>query len=104
MKLLRMLVLATAGPLMLLAQETRGVIFGLVTDPSSAALASATVTVKNVDTGVVSELKTNDSGHYEAPLRDGRRATLTLDPDLQKLAEKLLNAPWNTAGFNLISR
>jgi penicillin-binding protein A len=30
-------------------------------------------------------------GHYEAPLRDGRRATLTLDPDLQKLAEKLLN-------------
>ncbi|HEX5060540.1 MAG TPA: penicillin-binding transpeptidase domain-containing protein [Kofleriaceae bacterium] len=30
-------------------------------------------------------------GHYEAPLKDGRRATLTLDPDLQKLAEKLLN-------------
>jgi len=30
-------------------------------------------------------------GHYEAPLRDGRRATLTLDPDLQKLAEKLLD-------------
>ena len=30
-------------------------------------------------------------GHYEAPLRDGRCATLTLDPDLQKLAEKLLN-------------
>jgi penicillin-binding protein A len=30
-------------------------------------------------------------GHYEAPMRDGRRATLTLDPDLQKLAEKLLN-------------
>jgi penicillin-binding protein A len=30
-------------------------------------------------------------GHYEAPMRDGRRATLTLDPDLQQLAEKLLN-------------
>jgi cell division protein FtsI/penicillin-binding protein 2 len=30
-------------------------------------------------------------GHYVAPLRDGRRATLTLDPDLQKLAEKLLD-------------
>src|SRR5262245_7619723 len=30
-------------------------------------------------------------GHYEAPLRDGRRAKLTIDPDLQKLAEKLLD-------------
>jgi penicillin-binding protein A len=30
-------------------------------------------------------------GHYEAPMRDGRRATLTLDPDLQKLAERLLD-------------
>jgi cell division protein FtsI/penicillin-binding protein 2 len=30
-------------------------------------------------------------GHYIAPLKDGRIATLTLDPELQKLAEKLLN-------------
>lgn len=29
--------------------------------------------------------------HYEAPLKDGRRAVLTLDPDLQPLAEKLLD-------------
>ena len=29
--------------------------------------------------------------HYEAPLRDGRRAILTLDPELQELAEKLLD-------------
>src|SRR5262249_27651439 len=29
--------------------------------------------------------------HFEAPLRDGRRARLTLDPDLQELAEKLLD-------------
>jgi len=28
--------------------------------------------------------------HYEAPLADGRRAILTLDPDLQATAEKLL--------------
>ena len=31
------------------------------------------------------------NGHYVAPLRDGRKATLTLDPELQKLAEKLLD-------------
>jgi cell division protein FtsI/penicillin-binding protein 2 len=29
--------------------------------------------------------------HYEAPLADGKRVTLTLDPDLQELAEKLLD-------------
>jgi cell division protein FtsI/penicillin-binding protein 2 len=32
-----------------------------------------------------------EDGHYVAPLKDGRRAVLTLDPDLQQLAEKLLN-------------
>lgn len=34
---------------------------------------------------------TLEGDHYVAPLRDGRRAVLTLDPDLQQLAEKLLN-------------
>ena len=29
--------------------------------------------------------------HYEAPLKDGRKAILTLDPDLQELAEQLLD-------------
>jgi len=31
-----------------------------------------------------------DGAHFEAPLKDGRRAVLTLDPRLQALAEKLL--------------
>jgi cell division protein FtsI/penicillin-binding protein 2 len=31
-----------------------------------------------------------DGGHFEAPLKDGRHAVLTLDPRLQALAEKLL--------------
>ncbi len=34
---------------------------------------------------------TRDGDHYTAPLADGRIATLTLDPALQELAEKLLN-------------
>ena len=33
---------------------------------------------------------TRVADHYEAPLRDGRRAILTLDPELQPLAEQLL--------------
>src|SRR5262249_42996307 len=32
-----------------------------------------------------------DGAHFEAPLKDGRRAVLTLDPKLQALAEKLLS-------------
>src|SRR5689334_18280102 len=32
-----------------------------------------------------------DGAHFEAPLKDGRRAVLTLDPALQALAEKLLS-------------
>jgi penicillin-binding protein A len=32
-----------------------------------------------------------DIDHYTAPLKDGRIATLTLEPELQKLAEKLLD-------------
>ncbi len=51
-----------------LGQETRGAIFGTVYDPSSAAIAGAKVTVKNMETNVVSELVSNDAGHYEAPL------------------------------------
>src|SRR5260370_4436997 len=50
------------------AQETRGVICGVVTDPSSAAVSGASVMVRNVDTNVVEALKTNQSGYYEAPL------------------------------------
>ncbi len=34
---------------------------------------------------------TRAGDHYEAPLKDGRKAILTLDPDLQELAEKLLD-------------
>lgn len=32
-----------------------------------------------------------DGAHFEAPLKDGRRAVLTLDPTLQALAERLLS-------------
>ena len=60
------LLLAVASPG--LAQETRGMIFGHVTDASSAAIAGAKVSLKNTETNVVTDLVTNDSGYYEAPL------------------------------------
>ena len=68
MKLRQFLGMALLTAVSSFAQETRGVIFGLVTDPSSAAVSGASVTIKNVDTNVVEALKTNLSGYYEAPL------------------------------------
>jgi hypothetical protein len=50
------------------AQETRGMIFGHVLDPSGAAVAGAAVTVRNTGTNVLTELKTNEAGYYEAAL------------------------------------
>ena len=53
---------------LVLGQDTRGNIFGYVTDASGSAIAGAAVTIKNVDTNVAEALKTNESGYYEAPL------------------------------------
>src|SRR5262249_50089913 len=46
------------------AQEYRGRIQGTVTDSSRAAVAGATVTLNNTQTGVPSTRQTNESGHY----------------------------------------
>jgi Carboxypeptidase regulatory-like domain len=48
------------------AQETRGVILGRVTDPQSAAVAGAAISVTNIDNNTVVNLTTNDTGYYEA--------------------------------------
>ena len=55
-------------PVMLAAQDTRGVISGSVTDPQGATVAGAGVTITNSGTATVTRLKTNQSGYYEAPL------------------------------------
>ncbi|MFN7993657.1 MAG: carboxypeptidase-like regulatory domain-containing protein [Bryobacteraceae bacterium] len=46
------------------AQDFRGKVQGLVTDPSQAAIASATVTLKNINTGVETVRQTDTTGHY----------------------------------------
>src|SRR5215510_785212 len=48
-------------------QATNGVISGAVTDPSGAALPGATVQVKNVGTGVIRTVITNEVGRYRVP-------------------------------------
>jgi Carboxypeptidase regulatory-like domain len=49
------------------AQFGTGSIRGAVTDPTSAFIPGAHVSVKNVQTGVVINLVTNSDGRYEAP-------------------------------------
>ncbi|MBI4892276.1 MAG: carboxypeptidase regulatory-like domain-containing protein [Acidobacteria bacterium] len=50
------------------AQETRSMLFGRVLDPSGSAIAGASVAIKNADTGVALNFKTNDTGYYEGNL------------------------------------
>ena len=49
------------------AQEFRGTITGTVTDPNGAAVAGATVVVKNTETNIASTVTTNDEGSYTVP-------------------------------------
>ncbi len=49
------------------AQTFRGTILGTVTDTSGAAVPGATVTIKNLDTGLVRTVTTTDDGSYSVP-------------------------------------
>jgi hypothetical protein len=50
------------------SQETRGMIYGRVTDPQGAVVPGVRVTVTNVDTNTSIGTQTNASGYYEANL------------------------------------
>ena len=59
----RNLLLLAAVPILGWSQD-RGTIVGRVTDPSSAVIAGATVTVTNQDTGIKTTSTTNEAGNY----------------------------------------
>ena len=61
----------------------------LAATPAEAASKPA-IPPASVDTVDLDKI-TREGDVYTAPLADGRKATLTLDPELQTLAEKLLN-------------
>jgi len=67
MRLLRAITVALIVVLcgsMLFAQTVTGTLAGRVQDGTGAVLANATVAVKNMDTGLVRETKTNAEGYY----------------------------------------
>ena len=51
----------------LYSQSTAAFVSGTITDPSGAVVTSATVTARNIDTGVVTTTASNDSGVYVFP-------------------------------------
>lgn len=79
----------------LFGQADRGVITGLVSDPSGAPIANVAVSVKDSNTGVVTNLTTTDSGNYSTPpLIIG-----TYEVSVQKAGFKAFRA----SGINLAS-
>src|SRR5258708_2770192 len=73
MRRLRGFVVGSAAALLLLcpspgkAQTFRGTILGTVTDLSGAAVSGASVTARNVDTGLERTTQTSDDGSYSIP-------------------------------------
>ena len=55
------------GGLLQAQRSDRGIITGVVTDPTGSSVGGATVKVRNEDTGVDTGLVTNDSGAYSTP-------------------------------------
>jgi hypothetical protein len=60
-------------------QTFRGTILGTVTDSSGAAVAGATVTIKNVDTGLVRTTVSTADGTYSVPELPIGTYTVTID-------------------------
>jgi len=83
---------------MLHAQTSNGSIDGTVTDASGAAVPSASVTVRNMDTGVTQKTTTTDAGIYSVPnLPPGRYAVTVEAASLKKLTQEGVTVVTGTA-------
>lgn len=54
-------------PVLLIGQIETGTVVGTVEDRTGAVIPGAAVVVKSLDSGIVTELVTNDAGRYQAP-------------------------------------
>jgi hypothetical protein len=71
------------------AQTTNGSIEGSVTDPSGGAVAGASVTARNLDTGLTQATTTTQAGIYSLPnLPPGRYSVTVEAPNLKKFAQE----------------
>ena len=61
------------------AQVSRGMITGIVTDPTGAVVPGVAITITNIETGVTNKVKTNESGMYTVPLLEGASYRLSAE-------------------------
>ena len=79
-------------------QTNSGSLQGTVTDPSGAALAGATVTARNMDTGLTITTVTTEAGLYSVPnLPPGRYAVSVDAPSLKKYTQEGVTVATGTA-------
>jgi len=71
------------------AQTTNGSIQGTVTDPNGGAVSAASVTGRNLDTGLTQTTSTTDAGIYSLPnLPPGRYSVVVEAPGLKKYSQE----------------
>src|SRR6266849_7813367 len=71
------------------AQTTNGSIKGTISDPSGGAVAGASVTARNMDTGLTQSTSTTEAGIYSLPnLPPGRYADTVEAPNLKKYSRE----------------
>jgi hypothetical protein len=80
------------------AQTTNGSIEGSVTDPSGGAVADASVTARNMDTGLTQTTTTTQAGIYSLPnLPPGRYSVTVEAPSLKRYAQEGVTVTTGTA-------
>jgi len=87
-----------SGAVFLHAQTTNGSIEGSVTDPSGGAVAGASVTARNMDTGLTQATTTTQAGIYSLPnLPPGRYSVTVEAPNLKKYVQEGITVATGTA-------
>jgi carboxypeptidase family protein len=77
--LLTILLAVGSSGLLFGQRADRGLVTGVIQDPSGKTVLGATVKVKNDDTGVVTDLTTNDAGSYSSPSLVLGKYTITVE-------------------------
>src|SRR5216683_6486689 len=90
--------LISSAAVSLHTQNTNGSIEGSVTDPSGGAVAGATVTARNMDTGITQATETTQAGIFSLPnIPPGRYSVTVEAPNLKKYSQQGVTVTTGTA-------